>query len=84
MPSGAKNGQKRNRGFPGQGDFGNSFVKISEVKGRLQVADYFTMFDVQTENDRDGDLGSGGPLVLPDLVDAGGTVRRLVMGPGKT
>lgn len=71
------------RGFPSRGDFGNSFLKISEVKGRLQVADYFTMFNVQSENDRDGDLGSGGPLVLPDMRDAGGRVRHLVVGAGK-
>jgi outer membrane protein assembly factor BamB len=71
------------RGFPARGDFGNSFLKISEVESRLQVADYFTMFDVQSENDGDGDLGSGGPLVLPDMRDAGGTVRHLVVGAGK-
>jgi hypothetical protein len=71
------------RGFPARGDFGNSLLKISEVKGRLQVADYFTMFNVQTENDGDGDLGSGGPLVLPDMRDVGETVRHLVVGAGK-
>lgn len=71
------------RGFPARGDFGNSFVKISERNGRLQVADYFTMFDVEAENDADGDLGSGGPLVLPDMRDAGQTVRDLVIGAGK-
>jgi hypothetical protein len=71
------------RGFPARGDFGNSFLKISEVRDRLQVADYFTMFDVQAENDSDGDLGSGGPLVLPDMLDAAGKVRHLVVGAGK-
>lgn len=71
------------RGFPARGDFGNSFLKIGEAGGRLQVADYFTMFNVQAENRSDGDLGSGGPLVLPDMRDAGGTLRRLVVGAGK-
>ena len=71
------------RGFPARADFGNSFAKISEVNGRLQVADYFTMFNVQSENDADGDLGSGGPLVLPDMRDAAGTARHLVVGAGK-
>jgi outer membrane protein assembly factor BamB len=71
------------KGFPARADFGNSFLKISEVKGQLQVADYFTMFDVQRENDTDGDLGSGGPLVLPDMVDAARNVRHLVVGAGK-
>lgn len=71
------------RGFPARHDFGNSFVKIQEFAGRLRVADYFTMFDVETENEGDGDLGSGGPLVLPDMTDASGRVRHLVVGAGK-
>jgi hypothetical protein len=41
------------------------------------------MFNVQTENDQDGDFGSGGPMVLPDMLDASGTVRHLVVGAGK-
>ena len=71
------------RGFPARADFGNSFLKINEIKSRLQVADYFTMFDVQTQNENDNDLGSGGPLVLPDMLDARGTLRHLVIGAGK-
>jgi hypothetical protein len=70
-------------GFPARRDFGNSFLKIREVEGRLQVVDYFTMFDVQTENDHDDDLGSGGPLVLPDMLDPDGRLRHLVVGAGK-
>lgn len=71
------------KGFPAHGNFGNSFVKINQVAGRLQVADYFTMAEVETENAGDGDLGSGGPLVLPDMRDASGKLRRLVVGAGK-
>jgi outer membrane protein assembly factor BamB len=71
------------KGFPSQGDFGNSFVKISATGARLFVADYFTMFDVQAENAVDMDLGSGGPLVLPDMTDESGEPRRLVVGVGK-
>jgi outer membrane protein assembly factor BamB len=71
------------KGFPSQGDFGNSFVKISASGARLFVADYFTMFDVQAENAIDMDLGSGGPLVLPDMTDESGKTWRLVVGVGK-
>ncbi|MBV9767898.1 MAG: PQQ-binding-like beta-propeller repeat protein, partial [Acidobacteriaceae bacterium] len=53
------------KGFPARGDFGNSFLKISEVNSRLTVADYFTPFDVQKANENDDDLGAGGPMVLP-------------------
>jgi outer membrane protein assembly factor BamB len=70
-------------GLPSRGDFGNSFLKIASRNGRLSVADYFTMFDVAKENAGDGDLGSGGPMVLPDSRDASGRMRRLVAGTGK-
>jgi outer membrane protein assembly factor BamB len=71
------------RGFPALGDFGNSFLRISFSGARLSVADYFTMFDVQAENAVDLDLGSGGPLVLPDMTDEYGKTRRLAVGVGK-
>ena len=70
-------------GFPSRGDFGNSFLKISMAGGRLSVADYFTMFNVAEENAADGDLGSGGPIVLPDMTDGTGRIRHLVVGAGK-
>jgi hypothetical protein len=70
-------------GFPSRGDFGNSFLKLSTHSGKLSIADYFTMFNVAEENAGDGDLGSGGPMVLPDVRDASGHTRRLVVGAGK-
>jgi outer membrane protein assembly factor BamB len=70
-------------GFPSRGDFGNSFLKIATQGGQLSVADYFTMYNVEAENERDDDLGSGGPLVLPPMKDASGKTRRLVVGAGK-
>jgi outer membrane protein assembly factor BamB len=70
-------------GFPSRADFGNSFLKISTAGGRLAVADYFTMFDVEAENASDGDLGAGGPVVLPEMKDAAGKVRLLAVGAGK-
>ena len=70
-------------GFPSQGDFGNAFLKISTADQKLAVADYFEMFNQQGENDSDVDLGSGGALVLPDLVDDSGNTRHLAVGAGK-
>ena len=68
-------------GFPGSGDYGNSFVKVSP--GTLQVADYFTMYNEVTESQGDTDLGSGGVMLLPDQVDTAGTVHHLAVGAGK-
>ena len=71
------------QGFPSQGDFGNSFLKIAASSGRLLVADYFTPFNVISENASDMDLGSGGPVVLPDMKDGSGKTWRLVVGAAK-
>jgi hypothetical protein len=69
-------------GFPGQGDFGNAFLKIGTSSG-LAVADYFATFDTVQASNADTDLGSGGTLVLPDLIDAMGRTRHLAVGAGK-
>jgi outer membrane protein assembly factor BamB len=71
------------KGFPARGDFGNAFLKISTQHGRLSVADYFAMSNVVAENAADGDLGSGGPVVLPEMTDAAGQTRHLAVGAGK-
>jgi hypothetical protein len=71
------------QGFPSQGNFGNSFLKISTTNRQLAVADYFAMFNVSSENSVDQDLGSGGALVLPDLKDSSGATRHLAVGAGK-
>jgi outer membrane protein assembly factor BamB len=70
-------------GFPQHGDFGNSFLKVALVGGTLKVADYFTLSAEVAESAADRDLGSGGALLLPDLKDAAGAVRHLVIGAGK-
>jgi hypothetical protein len=72
-----------NNGFPNQGDFGNSFVKIAGGNGALSVADYFTMSNEVAESQADQDLGSGGELLLPDVTDSTKTVQHLVVGAGK-
>jgi outer membrane protein assembly factor BamB len=71
------------QGFPSQGDFGNAFLKIATNNRQLAVADYFEMFNQAAENSTDGDLGSGGALVLPDLTDGSGQTRHLAVGAGK-
>jgi hypothetical protein len=69
-------------GFPLQGDYGNAFIKLSSAN-RLQVADYFDMDNTVAESDDDVDLGSGGPMLLPDQTDSAGVVRQLAVGAGK-
>ena len=69
-------------GFPNQQDFGNAFVKLSVNNGKLAVADYFAMNNTLTESDNDRDLGSGGPLILPDLSNGSSTVH-LAIAAGK-
>jgi hypothetical protein len=70
-------------GFPGQGDYGNSFLKLTLSGATLSVADYFTLYNVVDESSTDTDLGSGGTLLLPDVSDSGGTTRHLMVGAGK-
>lgn len=70
-------------GFPANGDYGNSFMKVSTASGTLTVADYFAMSNTVAESNADEDLGSGGALVLPDLKDASGNTVHLAVGAGK-
>jgi hypothetical protein len=70
-------------GFPNQGDYGNSFVKIANSGSALSVTDYFAMSDEVALSIADQDLGSGGEMLLPDLTDSTNTVKHLVVGAGK-
>jgi hypothetical protein len=70
------------KGFPDEGDYGNAFLRLT-VTGGLAVADYFEMYDGQTESGEDSDLGSGGAILLPNLEDASGNVWQLAAGAGK-
>src|SRR4029077_12519017 len=49
----------------------------------LPLLDYFTPSNTVSQSDVDLDFGSGGPLLLPDLIDATGTTRHLAVGSGK-
>ena len=70
------------QGFPTKGDFGNGFLKLSNSSG-LQVTDYFEPFNTVSESNGDTDLGSGGAMVLPDMIDQNGLTRHLAVGAGK-
>jgi hypothetical protein len=70
-------------GFPNMGDYGNSFVKVSSSGANLVVADYFATFDAVHLSAGDLDLGSGGEMLLPDLMDSTNTLEHLVVGAGK-
>jgi FG-GAP-like repeat len=67
-------------GFPTNGDYGDSVLKLTSS---LSVSDYFTPFNQLDEAISDTDLGSGGPVVLPDIVDQNGTHQHLLVQIGK-
>jgi hypothetical protein len=68
-------------GFPVNGNCGNCFVKMSPPP--LTLLDYFTPSNTVSESEMDFDLGSGGPLLLPDVVDGSGKTRHLAISAGK-
>jgi outer membrane protein assembly factor BamB len=74
--------QTMSGGFPANQDFGNSALKLSTTNG-LSVSDYFTPFNVGGENNHNADLGSGGAVVLPDIVDTNGNTHHLMVTIGK-
>jgi hypothetical protein len=63
-------------------DYGDSILKFSTTNG-LQLADYFTPSNQDMLNSQDLDLGSAGPMLLPDAV---GSIahRHLLVGGSKT
>jgi hypothetical protein len=69
-------------GFPANKNCGNCFARLSS-SATLTLADYFTPLNTVSESNADTDFGSGGPLLLPDVVDSTGTTRHLAVGSGK-
>jgi hypothetical protein len=64
------------------GDYSQSFVKLSTASNNLAVADYFAPYNEASLSGGDSDVGSGGPLLLPDSV--GSTNHpHLIVGAGK-
>jgi hypothetical protein len=70
-------------GFPAKQDYGNAMMKLSTAGGKLAVADFFEPYNSIAESNADIDMGSGGAMLLPDLTDANGNVRHLIVGAGK-
>ncbi|HEY0793984.1 MAG TPA: FG-GAP-like repeat-containing protein [Chthoniobacterales bacterium] len=66
-------------GFPTNGDYGDTFLKLSS---NLQVMDYFAPFNQAYLAASDNDLASGGSMVL-DVTDGGGGVHNLAFTGGK-
>jgi hypothetical protein len=70
------------QGFPSNSNCGNCYVKITST-APLTLLDYFTPLNTVSESNGDVDFGSGGPLLLPDVVDGTGKTRHLAVGSGK-
>ena len=69
-------------GFPSNGNCGNCFVRVTSSVP-LKLLDYFTPLNTVSESNSDTDFGSGGQLLLPDLVDGNGQTRHIGVGAGK-
>jgi len=61
-------------------DYGDSLLKLALENSSLVVRDYFTPFNQAQLSDADADLGSSGPLLLPDQP---GPHRHLLLQPTK-
>jgi hypothetical protein len=69
-------------GFPANANCGQCYVRLSSSTP-ITLLDYFTPSNSVSESNGDVDLGSGGPLLLPDLLDGNGITHHLAVGSGK-
>lgn len=69
-------------GFPTNGDYGDSILKMTPSADGLAVTDYFTPADQQRLADVDFDLGSSG-IALADEPGVDGTIEHLAIGSDK-
>ena len=63
--SGAIYFETGNGDWDGKRNFGTSLIKLRIRGNALVMDDYFTPHDYQALNDRDADLGSTGPMLIP-------------------
>ena len=68
-------------GFPFDGNCGNCFVKVSPTT-QPALIDYFTPSNTVSESAADTDFGSGGLVLLPDVVDVSGKYASFGSGIG--
>ncbi len=61
-------------------DYGDSFLKFKQAGNSLSVVDFFTPYNQLHLDTGDADLGSGGPLLLPDQ---SGSHPHLILEGGK-
>src|SRR5271170_3116156 len=61
-------------------DYGDSLLKLGLEKASIVIRDSFTPYDQAAMNEDDADLGSSGPLLLPDQP---GAHRHLLLQPTK-
>lgn len=64
----------------GGADYGDSVLKVALAGPSLEIRDYFTPYNQAQLSDADADLGSSGPLLLPDQP---GAHRHLLLQPTK-
>jgi hypothetical protein len=61
-------------------NYGDSVLKLTLRNSTIAIADYFTPYNQEKLSDDDADVGSSGPLLLPDQP---GAHRHLVLQPTK-
>lgn len=70
------------QGFPTAQAYADSFIKVSTASSTLTLTDYFTPYNQLALTNADNDIGSAGPMVLPDSVGSAAHPHLLV-GVGK-
>jgi len=65
-PTGALYYEVGNGGWDGKRNFGNSVIKVRADATHLWVDDDYTPHDFAHQNATDADLGSSGPMLLPE------------------
>jgi hypothetical protein len=66
--------------YDGGRNYGDSVLRLGLHSGAIVIRDYFTPYDQAKLNDSDSDVGSSGPLLLPDQP---GAHRHVLLQPTK-